>query len=236
MTRQEEIAQNFTVVREKMREAAARRTIAKTSPPRLLAATKHVPPGEINDAVDRLGLELIGENRVDELLEKYPYLDPRAELHFIGTLQTNKVRYIIDKVRMVHSLDSVKLAAEIEKQAAKRGLVMDVLAEVNIGGEAAKSGVLPAETDEFLCAVSEFTHLRLRGLMTMAPKCGAAEEYRKYFRETYQIFIDILTKKTHNIVEPVLSMGMSASYETAIEEGADIVRVGQAPFSARVYP
>lgn len=224
---------NFLEVRGNIDRAVERRRVEKSGRPRLLAATKHVPVEMINYAVGELGLDLIGENRADELCEKYPYIDKRAEIHFIGTLQTNKVKYIIDKVSMIHSLDRIGLAEEIDRQAKKCNKIMDVLVEINIGEEDAKSGVSPAEAEEFLSVIGNFSSLRVRGFMTMAPKCSCSEDYRKYFKETYQIFIDILTKKTHNIVEPVLSMGMSDSYTIAIEEGSDIIRVGQALFGAR---
>lgn len=227
------LPQNFFEVRRNVEAAVGRRGVFKESLPRLLGATKRVSVDEINYAVSELGLDLIGENRADELCEKYPLIDKRAEIHFIGTLQTNKVKYIIDKVSMIHSLDSVRLAEEIDRQAKKYNKIMDALVEINIGEEDAKSGIAPDEIEEFLSSVSKFGNVRLRGIMTMAPKCADSEEYRKYFKETYQIFIDILTKKTHNIVEPVLSMGMSDSYAVAIEEGSDIIRVGQGLFGAR---
>lgn len=213
--------------------ALERRRVLKDGIPRLLAATKKVDADRINYAVRELGLDLIGENRADELCEKYPYIDKEVEIHFIGKLQTNKVKYVIDKVSMIHSLDSVRLAEEINRQAIKHDKIMDVLIEINIGGEDSKSGIAPEEIDEFLSLVSKLPAIKLRGIMTMAPKCDSSEDYRKYFKETYQIFIDILTKKPHNIVDPLLSMGMSDSYIVAVEEGSDIIRVGQGLFGER---
>ena len=197
----------------------------------LLAAVKYTDTEHIN-YLHSLGVNDIGENRVQQLLEHWDALD-RANLrvHFIGTLQKNKVKYIIDKVSMIHSLDSLSLAAEIEKQAAKHNLTMDVLVEINSGMEENKSGISPDEAAAFCESLSQFLHLKLRGFMTMAPKCEKNEEYRKYFRKTSQLCLDIWQKNLHNIGRPILSMGMSDSFEVAIEEGADIVRVGRALFA-----
>ncbi|MBQ9131563.1 MAG: YggS family pyridoxal phosphate-dependent enzyme [Clostridia bacterium] len=197
----------------------------------LLAAVKYTDAEHINYLHRELGIHDIGENRVQQLLERWDQLDHRdLRVHFIGTLQSNKVKYIIDKVCMIHSLDSISLAKEIEKQAAKRDLVMDVLVEVNSGQEESKSGLLPSQVEDFCLSLEKFPHIRLRGFMTMAPKCDKNEEYRKYFSETSQLCLDIWQKKLHNIGKPILSMGMSGSFEPAIEEGADIVRIGRALF------
>ena len=199
----------------------------------LLAAVKYTDTAHIN-YLHSLGVCDIGENRVQQLLEHWEELERKnLRVHFIGTLQKNKVKYIIDKVSMIHSLDSLSLAAEIEKQAAKRGIVMDVLVEINSGMEENKSGIAPAAAAEFCKSLSQFSHLRLCGFMTMAPKCEKNEEYRKYFRKTSQLCLDIWQKTLHNIDRPILSMGMSDSFEVAIEEGADIVRVGRALFAPR---
>jgi len=195
----------------------------------ILLATKYATAEEINYA-HSLGIRMIGENRVQSLLEKYDKLDKDLEIHFIGTLQKNKVKYIIDKVSMIESLDSLSLAEEIEKQAAKRGIVMDCLIEVNIGDEEAKSGIAKADVPAFADALDAFPHIRLVGLMTMAPKCTEIDEYRKYFRESYHIFIDICEKKLHNISRCTLSMGMSESFPAALQEGANLIRVGRAAF------
>ena len=197
----------------------------------LLAAVKYTDVAHINH-LHRLGVNDIGENRVQQLLEHWEALN-RTDLrvHFIGTLQKNKVKYIIDKVSMIHSLDSLSLAAEIEKQAAKHGIVMDVLVEINSGMEENKSGIMPEDAAQFCLALGQFSHINLCGFMTMAPKCEKNEEYRKYFCKTSQLCLDIWQKTLHNIGRPILSMGMSDSFEVAIEEGADIVRVGRALFA-----
>ena len=197
----------------------------------LLAAVKYTDTEHIN-YLHSLGVNDIGENRVQQLLEHWEALDrENLRVHFIGTLQKNKVKYIIDKISMIHSLDSLSLAQEIEKQAAKHGIVMDVLVEINSGMEENKSGILPDEAAAFCESLGQFSHLNLRGFMTMAPKCEKNEEYRKYFRKTSQLCLDIWQKTLHNIDRPILSMGMSDSFEIAIEEGADIVRVGRALFA-----
>ena len=198
----------------------------------MLAAVKYTDAEHVNYLHRALGVNDIGENRVQQLLERWDTLDREdLRVHFIGTLQSNKVKYIIDKVCMIHSLDSLSLAKEIEKQAAKHDLVMDVLVEINSGAEANKSGISPADAEAFCRALRQFEHIRLRGFMTMAPKCEKIEEYRKYFRETSQQCIDIWQKKLDNRGRPILSMGMSESFEIAIEEGATMVRIGRALFA-----
>lgn len=238
--RRREITENFQKVKENIARALDRRR-AGTGDVRLLAATKMVPPGEILFACEELGLDLIGENKVVELTEKLPYLDGRVEQHFIGHLQTNKVQKVVGSVSVIESVDSRRLAAEIDRRSKNLGIVTDILVEVNSGREENKGGVLPEDVFTFLTELAEFTSLRVRGLMTMAPAMTEKENFRKYFRETYGIFIDIFTKTSHNIIEPVfspppiLSMGMSDSYEIAVEEGATEVRVGSAIFGRRIY-
>ena len=154
----------------------------------------------------------VGENRVQQLLERYEQIkSDDLNIHFIGKLQTNKVKYIIDKVCMIHSLDSLKLAEQINKQAEKRGIVMDVLVEINSGEEENKSGVMPDEAEALCRELDKFKSINLRGFMTMAPKCEKKEDYCKYFCKTYQLVLDIWTKKLHNIGRPIISMGMSES-------------------------
>lgn len=194
----------------------------------LLCATKTQTVEDINYLIS-LGCKIIGENRVNELLEKYDSYDKRAELHFIGTLQTNKVKYIIDKVSLIHSVDSVSLLNEINKRAEKIGKVMDILLEVNSGREENKGGFLPEDVCDFYEKAKAYPNIRVRGLMTMAPRCEAREEYLKYFTLTKEIF-DKLFKDDKNAI---LSMGMSESYKYAIEAGATLVRVGSGIFGKR---
>ena len=226
------IAENYRRVTERIREAESRRA-AGGRPVRLLAATKTVPAGEILFAVEQLGLSLIGENRAAELTDKYPALEGRVEQHFIGHLQTNKVRSVVGRVSLIESVDSEHLAAAIDRESRRLGITTDILVEINSGREENKSGVLPENARASVEAFSSYPNLSVRGLMTMAPASPDKESYRKYFRETYEIFIDIFEKNTHNIIEPVLSMGMSDSYEIAVEEGATEVRVGSAIFGRR---
>lgn len=233
MNRFDEIRDNYKRVLENIERAKLRR--ASDMPVKLLAATKTVPAEEILFAREELGLELAGENKVNELLSKYDALNGRIDLHMIGHLQTNKVKNVVGKVSMIESLDSFRLAEEINKRSLQQNIVTDVLVEINSGREEAKGGIMPEDTEEFLSSLSIFDGIRVRGIMTMAPNLPEKEQYRKYFQETYQIFIDILQKKSHNIIEPVLSMGMSDSYEIAVEEGATEVRVGSAIFGKRIY-
>jgi len=222
------VDQNLAAIRARIDEAAQRSSGRDVT---LLAAVKYTDTEHIN-YLHSLGVNDIGENRVQQLLEHWDSLDrENLRVHFIGTLQKNKVKYIIDKVSMIHSLDSLSLAAEIEKQAAKHNIVMDVLVEINSGMEENKSGISPDEAADFCLVLRQFPHLNLRGFMTMAPKCEKNEEYRKYFCKTSQLCLDIWQKTLHNIDRPILSMGMSDSFEVAIEEGADIVRVGRALFA-----
>lgn len=209
----------------------ARKQCGREDEVMLLAAVKYAEAEEIDYLHKHCGINNIGENRVQQLLEHWEQIDREGlNVHFIGSLQTNKVKYIIDKVCMIHSLDSLKLAAEIDKQAKKHGLVMDVLVEINSGEEENKGGVLPSDAEDFCRALSEFSGIRLRGFMTMAPKCDEKEEYLKYFGQTYAQVLDIWTKKLHNIGRPIISMGMSGSFEEAIISGSDIVRIGRSIF------
>ncbi|MEE0835802.1 MAG: YggS family pyridoxal phosphate-dependent enzyme [Clostridia bacterium] len=203
-------------------------------PVKISAATKTVPPSVINYAAS-LGLNCIGENRVQEFLDKEGYLDGSLERHFIGTLQRNKVKYITGKVSLIQSVDSVPLALEISKRAESTGNVQDILAEINIGRENGKGGFLPENLADSLDLISEFHGIRLCGVMTIAPHCSKKDDYRKFFAETYQILLDIAAKKMHNIEVPLLSMGMSDNYEIAIEYGANIIRPGTAIFGKRHY-
>ncbi len=226
--------QNVFAIRERIRAACAR-SGRREEEITLLAAVKYTDAAHVNYLTDTLGVCDIGENRVQQLTERWDTLKKEdLRVHFIGTLQSNKVKYIIDKVDLIHSLDSETLAREIEKQAAKHQRVMDVLVEINSGEEESKSGLSPTEAESFCQTLDAYPHIRLCGFMTMAPKCEKIEDYRKYFRETSQLCLDIWTKKLHNIGRPILSMGMSESFEVAIEEGADIIRVGRALFAEPV--
>jgi pyridoxal phosphate enzyme (YggS family) len=174
---------------------------------------------------------------VQELLSKYDSLHKNnIKIHFIGRLQTNKVKYIIDKVDMIESVDSIRLAEEISRRSEKIGRIMDILVEINIGREESKGGILPDKLNEFLEEIDRLPGIRFAGLMVIPPKTDDPQRSEKYFLESYQIFLDIQQKKSHNIVKPlILSMGMSDSYEMAIRCGSDEVRIGSALFGQRNY-
>lgn len=194
---------------------------------RLMAVTKTVPPEAVNAAVEA-GIDLLGENRVQEYLDKKDSYAKNAEVHFIGGLQTNKVKYIIGSVSLIHSADSVKLCGEINRLSAKNNTVGDILAQVNIGEEASKGGVAPDMLKDFLSEISEFENIRVRGLMTIPPP-GISE---RYFEKMQRIFEDTKSKFADM---DILSMGMSADYITAVKYGSTIVRVGTGIFGSRKY-
>ena len=228
------IAENVKQVKENM-AAAARRCGRESDGILLCAATKMNDASRVREAI-AAGVDVCGENRVQELTEK---LEQGAysgcPLHFIGHLQKNKVKYIVGKVSLIHSADSLELIGVIDKRAAALGLTQDILLEVNIGGEEAKSGFAPEELGEVLPRMADFRAVRVRGLMAIPPICENMEENRPYFRTMKQLFVDIGAKKYDNVTMDFLSMGMSADYEAAIEEGANIVRVGTGIFGARDY-
>ncbi|MCH5200014.1 MAG: YggS family pyridoxal phosphate-dependent enzyme [Oscillospiraceae bacterium] len=198
----------------------------RTDKVRLMAVTKTVPPEKINHAVS-LGADLLGENRVQEFMGKYEFYDKKCEIHFIGGLQNNKVKYIIDKVSMIHSVDSIKLADEINKRAAALNRTMDILIEVNIGGEESKGGVTPEAAAELSAYCSELTNVRLRGYMTIPPP---SEDSSKYFARMQELYLS--SRSEYNSMD-TLSMGMSGDYEQAVLFGSNIVRIGSALFGNR---
>ncbi|MBQ3228664.1 MAG: YggS family pyridoxal phosphate-dependent enzyme [Clostridia bacterium] len=197
---------------------------------RLVVAAKYATSEELDALCEHRGLDVIGENRTDTLLEHYEGMKNRVEIHFIGHLQRNKVKSIIDKVALIHSLESLGLAEEIEKQSAKRGITTRVLAEINIGREESKSGLLPEELSGFCLELTKYPHLELCGFMTMAPKCERSEDYYRYFKETHDIGCDVWKNTLVREGEPIFSMGMSESYRPAIAAGATIVRLGSSVF------
>ena len=200
----------------------------------LVAVTKTVEADVINEAI-RLGIKNIGENRVQEIRRKYEAIDHRqgGKWHLIGHLQTNKVKYIIDKVDLIHSVDSYRLAEEINKQAERSHKTMDILVQVNVSGEESKFGISAEQCHPLLTAIAPLPHIKVRGLMTMAPYADNPEQARPYFKRLKDLAIDIKTKKVDNINMDYLSMGMTGDFEVAIEEGANIVRIGTALFGKR---
>ena len=200
----------------------------------MLAATKTVPVEVINHAI-KSGVKYIGENRVQEFLSKKEQLLPGAHRHFIGHLQTNKVKDIVGEVEMIESVHSLKLATEINRLCEKSGKVMDILLEVNIGNEESKSGFSPDELEEKLVEISKLPFVKVKGLMTIPPICDNNEKSIQYFEKMSKLFIDIRAKIKDNIDMVYLSMGMSGDFEEAIRSGANIVRIGTSLFGQRDY-
>ncbi|MBE6727680.1 MAG: YggS family pyridoxal phosphate-dependent enzyme [Ruminococcaceae bacterium] len=227
-----EFDENYKIVCEKLENAALKsgRSLKDVT---LLAATKTVDIDTINYAINS-GITHIGENRVQELLSKIDGLNP-VHKHLIGHLQTNKVKDIITKVELIHSVDSFKLAKEIQKQSERMDVHSDILLEVNIGGEESKSGFSPDEIYEEIYKIAELSRVHIRGLMTIPPICEKSEENRKYFSKLHNMFLDIASKKIDNSSMEILSMGMSDDYDVAVSEGANLVRVGTALFGKRNY-
>lgn len=202
---------------------------------RLMAVTKTVPADRVNQVIGA-GVTLLGENKAQELLGKYDsYRKDGVEIHFIGHLQTNKVRQIIDKVTMIQSLDSIPLAKEIQRQCEKHDLEMDCLVEVNVGSELTKSGVAPEALEDFIREASGFSRLHIRGMMAIPPVCETELDQERNFSRLQELFIDIGGKNVDNIAMEILSMGMSDDYLLAIKHGATLVRLGTRLFGRRVY-
>ena len=200
----------------------------------LIAVSKTKPIQMLQEAYD-FGVRVFGENKVQEIVDKYEALPKDISWHMIGHLQRNKVKYIIDKVDMIHSVDSLRLAETIEKEAAKKDLIIKILIEVNVAKEESKFGIMPEKVEELVSQVSQLPHIRSCGLMTIAPFVENPEENRKYFRQLKQLSVDINAKNIDNIYMDTLSMGMTNDYVVAVEEGATMVRVGTAIFGARNY-
>ena len=217
---------------EKRIQAACDRAGRKREEVTLIAVSKTKPVETLQEAYD-LGVRIFGENKVQELTAKYEALPKDIHWHMIGHLQTNKVKYIIDKAELIHSVDSLKLAETIEKEAAKHDLIADILVEVNVAEEESKFGMKMEEVIPFVEKVSAFPHVRVRGLMTIAPFVEDPEENRSIFADLHKLYIDIKKKNHDNDTVSVLSMGMTNDYEVAIEEGATMVRVGTGIFGAR---
>ena len=202
----------------------------------LVAASKMNDSGRVREAI-AAGIRICGENRVQEMVEKQAQgAYEGAELHFIGHLQKNKVKQVVGLASLIQSADSLELIRLIDKTALSRGIIQDILLEVNIGAEASKSGFSPEELPSALDSIARLDAVRVRGLMTIPPICSSRQEIEPYFVQMKQLFIDICGKKYDNIRMDFLSMGMSADYETAIACGANMVRVGSAIFGKRIYP
>jgi len=198
----------------------------------LLAAAKERNADEISQAI-RAGITIIGENYLQDTLRVISEVGEKAEWHFIGHLQTNKVKKAIDIFHMIESVDSLRLAKEIEKCCRRRNKIMPVLIEVNSGEEDQKTGVAPTDVMQFIREMSSLSHVEIMGLMTMGPRFGDPEESRPYFRKTREIFEQIKALHLPHVEMKYLSMGMTNSYKVAIEEGANVVRIGTKIFGER---
>lgn len=227
------ISNNIDIIRSNIEKACL--DAGRKNDVEILLATKMQSPERINAAI-ACGIRHIGENKVQELLEKYDSINKEnVTIHFIGPLQTNKVKYIIDKVDMIQSVDRMSLALEINKRALQHGIVMSVLAEVNICGEATKSGVAPEKLEEFLESLSKLSNIRVEGIMAVPPIMTDIDTQKQIFKKIMQLFIDISQKKLDNSNMRILSFGMSGDYVQAVSEGSNMVRIGSAVFGKRDY-
>ncbi|MBR1599051.1 MAG: YggS family pyridoxal phosphate-dependent enzyme [Lachnospiraceae bacterium] len=200
----------------------------------LIAVSKTKPLSDIEELI-QIGVEDFGENKVQELTDKYEHVSKPVRFHLIGHLQTNKVKYVVDKACLIHSVDSIKLAKEIQKEAVKKNVIAEILIEVNVAKEDSKFGLSVDEVIPLVEEIAQYPNIHINGLMTIAPFVENPEENRKYFRTLKQLSLDIKSKNIDNVNMNVLSMGMTNDYKVAIEEGATMVRVGTAIFGARNY-
>lgn len=200
----------------------------------LIAVSKTKPLSDIETLIN-YGVTEFGENKAQELSEKFQNVSKPVNFHMIGHLQTNKIKYIIDKACLIHSVDSVHLAEAINKEAAKRNLIADILIEVNIAHEESKFGITEDDLEDMLNKIKDYSNIRVKGLMTIAPFVENPEENRVYFRKMYQLLLDIKSKNIDNVHMDILSMGMTNDYIVAVEEGATMVRVGTGIFGERNY-
>lgn len=219
---------------EKNIQAACDRAGRSREEVRLIAVSKTKPVSDIEEVLTT-GILDYGENKVQELSDKYDVLPKNIRWHMIGHLQRNKVKYLIGKTVLIHSVDSLRLAEQIEHEAAKADTIMNVLIEVNVAGEESKFGTTCNEAIELVRAVAALKHVKIKGLMTIAPFTDNQEDNRIYFKKLKQLSVDIKSKNIDNVDMDELSMGMTGDYEVAIEEGATMVRVGTGIFGERNY-
>lgn len=227
------IAENLKEVRAHIKDAcekACRREDTVT----LIAVSKTKPVSMLQEAYEN-GCRHFGENKVQEIAEKYEQLPKDIKWHMIGHLQRNKVKYIVDKVAMIHSVDSLRLAEEISKEAVKKQVTVPILIEVNVAKEDTKFGIACEETEALVRQISPLPGISIKGLMTIAPYVDNSEENRQYFAKLKQLSVDISKKNIDNVSMNILSMGMTGDYTVAIEEGASFVRVGTGIFGERQY-
>ena len=227
------IAQNISNVK-KIMNLAAEKAGRNTEDITLISVSKTKPVSMLLEAYEA-GSRDFGENKVQELIDKYEVMPQDIRWHMIGHLQRNKVKYIVGKVALIHSVDSLKLAEEISKEALKKEVTVSVLIEVNIAGEESKYGVSPQEAEELIRQIAILPGIKIEGLMTIAPYVDNSEDNRQYFAKLRQLLVDINSKNIDNVNMNVLSMGMTGDYAVAIEEGATYVRVGTGIFGDRQY-
>ena len=227
------LKENLEIVEEKIQEAC-KKSGRNREDVTLIAVSKTKPVETLQEAYD-LGVRVFGENKVQELTEKYDALPKDIHWHMIGHLQRNKVKYIIDKVDLIHSVDSIRLAETIDKEAQKHDLVANILVEVNVAKEESKFGLMPEEVDGFIDEIAKLKHIQVKGLMTIAPFVENPEKNRTVFADLRKLSVDIAKKNVDNVNVSILSMGMTNDYEVAVEEGATMVRVGTGIFGARNY-
>ena len=228
------IKENLSEVRQNITEACVRggRAVEEVC---LIAVSKTKPVEMLQEAYD-LGIRDFGENKVQELVDKYEVLPKNIRWHMIGHLQRNKVKYIVDKVHLIHSVDSLRLAEEISKEAVKKGITVNILIEINIGEEDSKFGLTSKEeTFSLIRQIAVLPSVKIKGLMTVAPYVENAEDNRLVFKKLKQLSVDIRNENIDNVDMEILSMGMTGDYEVAIEEGASYVRVGTGIFGERNY-
>ncbi len=227
------LKENLEHVQENIKKAckkAGRRTDEVT----LIAVSKTKPVEMLQEIYDQ-GIREFGENKVQEMCSKMEVMPSDIRWNMIGHLQTNKVKYIVGKTSLIHSVDSLHLAKEIQKQAVKNDVICDILVEVNIAGEETKFGTSRDEAIALVEKIAMLDHIRIKGLMTIAPFVDDPEDNREYFKDIKQLSVDIAAKNIDNVSMNVLSMGMTGDYTVAIEEGATMVRVGTGIFGARDY-
>lgn len=227
------IIDNLEEIRERIEAAALRAGRAGTDI-KLIAVSKTKPVSMIEECV-RAGQLVFGENKVQELVEKIPQLPEKLEWHMIGHLQKNKVKYIVDQVKLIHSVDTVALAEQIQREAQKKNCDVNILLEVNVSKEETKTGFYVEDVYDACCQIAVFPNVHIKGLMTVAPYVEDPEDNRIIFQKLRHLLVDIQSKKVDNVHMTELSMGMTNDYEIAIEEGATMVRVGTALFGARSY-
>ena len=227
------VTENWNDVERRVLEACKRagRTRDEVT---LIAVSKTKPLDMLKEAY-QAGARYFGENKVQELVDKYDEMPSDVHWQMIGHLQRNKVKYIIDKAELIHSVDSVRLAETIDKEAEKKGIIANVLLEVNMAKEETKFGLMPEDVKDFIGQIAGFKHIKVHGLMTIAPFVSNPEENRKYFANLRKLSVDIGKEKVDNVNMSILSMGMTNDFEIAIEEGATMIRVGTAIFGERNY-